>query len=51
MVYCICALVGYLHHLYKANESAFIPLVTIHNLRILQRRVARIRERILNDEL
>ena len=42
---CPCCLnysLGYLHHLYKMNDSAFIRLATLHNLRFMTRLTARL---------
>lgn len=35
---------GYLHHLFKINESLFFRLTTLHNLRFMVRLIERLRE-------
>jgi queuine tRNA-ribosyltransferase len=35
---------GYLHHLFKMNDSLFLRLATIHNLRFMTQLTERIRE-------
>jgi queuine tRNA-ribosyltransferase len=34
---------AYLHHLYKANDSLFYRLATMHNLRFMMQLIARLR--------
>jgi len=36
---------GYLHHLFKINDSAFLRLATVHNLRTMARLMERLRAR------
>ncbi len=40
---------AYIHHLDKANEALFPTLMTIHNIRFMQRLMEGIRESIKND--
>ncbi len=40
---------AYIHHLDKANEALFPTLMTIHNIRFMQRLMGGIRESIKND--
>lgn len=42
---------AYIHHLYKAKELTALSLATIHNLSFMVRKMARVREAILNDQL
>jgi queuine tRNA-ribosyltransferase len=37
---------GYLHHLFKINDSLFFRLATIHNLRFMARLMEKMRERL-----
>jgi len=43
---CLCCsryTVGYLHHLFKINDSLFLRLATIHNLRFMAQLMERLR--------
>ena len=42
---------SYLCHLFKANELTAFTLATIHNVHFMVQLMARMRERIVNDEL
>ena len=42
---------AYLHHLFKMNEPAGNVLSTIHNLQVMARKMAHLRERIANGEI
>eukprot|EP01114_Cavostelium_apophysatum_P003807 TRINITY_DN1393_c0_g1_i4.p1 TRINITY_DN1393_c0_g1~~TRINITY_DN1393_c0_g1_i4.p1 ORF type:complete len:385 (-),score=20.25 TRINITY_DN1393_c0_g1_i4:220-1374(-) len=42
---------GYLHHLYKAKEHTLFTLGTTHNLHYTFKKMARIREKIMKDEI
>jgi queuine tRNA-ribosyltransferase len=35
---------GYLHHLFKINDSLFLRLATLHNLRFMNQLTERIRQ-------
>jgi queuine tRNA-ribosyltransferase len=53
---CDCTLcskhsLGYLHHLDRANEPLAWTLASEHNLFYMGQKMARVRERILNDEI
>ena len=44
---CLCCRrypVGYLHHLFKIDDSLFLRLATIHNLRFMTQLTGRLRE-------
>ena len=44
---CLCCThysLGYLHHLFKINDSLFFRLATVHNLRFMTQLTARLRE-------
>ena len=48
--YCDCPTcthysIGYLHHLFKVNDSAFLRLATLHNLRFMTQLSQRLRQR------
>ena len=47
---CMQHTLAYLHHLFKAREITGQILATVHNLYFMQRWMADIREKILNDE-
>lgn len=42
---------GYLHHLFKANELTALSLTSVHNLYFMVQLMAAYRERILRDEI